>query len=96
MFPTGKILEEKNGGDMLPFLKDYLQSSFKAVKALILCFHVNKLFCSFMDASRKLKTSGSEMKDSLSLSVARVVNFVLVPDSQGHCGEGHIIRAKSL
>lgn len=54
------------------------------MKALILCFHVNKLFCGFMDASRRLKTPRSEMKDSLLLSVARVLNFVLVPDSQGH------------
>lgn len=73
------------------------------MKALILCFHVNKLFCGFMDASRRLKTPRSEMKDSLLLSVARVLNFVLVPDSQGHCREGqmrsahivgHIIRRK--
>lgn len=94
----------KNGGDMVPFLKDQLQSSFKAVKDLILCFHVNKLFCSFMDASRRLKTPRSEMKDSLLLSVARVLNFVSASDSQGHCREGqvrsahivgHIIREKN-
>lgn len=48
------------------------------MKGLILCFHVTELFCSFMDASRRLKAPGSEMKESLLLSVARVLDFVLI------------------
>lgn len=48
------------------------------MKGLILCFHVTELFCSFIDSSRRLKAPGSEMKDSLLLSVARVLDFVLI------------------